>query len=327
MAMCDVIDVTVLERELDDDTQQIFFYHDKHVKTSKCDEQFEIFKEKIESGNFKFLLENPIADHEKTELLHKIKNYLNVDAEKRFVDQGLIYFLAKEDFGYKAPTNVDSLRCPRLIDCLEALMAEYSCFDEKNSKLHYKQEPEILKEIIDEIEVLITDEAIEEWAKCWDEARNKVEKLLKKSNSNREWLEENRKGIEDLMTVTKQVADFYKNFEYGSIENWKACFNLHNETKEMFDSVNLSLEKAKEKKVNRHGWNDGVEFESLIEFLDEGFSKNIVIVAGRNHIKRLIKILRDQEFSENEELSLAEKIKFDLPQTSTTNKENGESPA
>jgi hypothetical protein len=325
----DIVDITVLERDLCEGEQQIFFYHDKHEKTPQCDAQLELFKKIITSGEFKFLLENPIGDSEKTKLIWEIKGYLNEDAEKTFVDQGLIYLLAKEDFGSNAPIDIDTLRCPELINCLESLIAHYRCIGNRDLyfKLLYKDEPEILEEIIDEIKATLTDEKIEEWVQRWDEAREKVEKLLKKNENNRQWLEENRVGIKWLAVALKQVAELFKNFEFNSIENLKARVILYNETQEMFDTVNLSLEEAKNDKLNRHGWNNGVEFESLIEFLDERYSTKIAIVAGTNHLKRLIKILINQEFTENEDLSLEEKTKFDLLKTSTTKKESGENSA
>jgi hypothetical protein len=329
VAKSDIVDITILEKDLSDGTQQIFFYHDEHVKTPQCDVQLQLFKKIIESGEFKFLLENPIGDKEKTELLRKIKGYLNQDLDEILTKKGLIYLLAKEDFGSNAPIDIDTLRCPELINCLESLMAEYSYIDNSDLyfKLYDKCDPEIIEEIADEIQAALSDDKIEEWVQRWNETRDKVEKLLKKNENNHQWLEENKVGIKGLIIALKAVAELFKNFEFNSTDNCEVRFYLNNETQKMFKTVNLSLEEAKDQKLNRHGWNDGIEFESLIEFLDEGYSKNIAIVAGANHLKRLIKILKDQEFTENEELTLEEKIKFDLPQTPIVNNEKGEIPA
>jgi hypothetical protein len=306
---CDIIeDITVLEKEVDGGTQQVTFYYDVHARTLKHDEQLDFFVKAIESGEV-FYLENPFADKEQKTLCDEVQQCLGQNVKQKAFEFGLICSLSSFDFKSKAPETVDSLRgVPSVESILTLLLSKNkSLFDDI-----FISKKDNAKEIRKAILNLFSDESIKTLSENWENAIKKVELLLAEDIENKAWIAEVRAGIVDLISSYKKVGNCLKNNEYDQWQNDLAFKSLYRETVSMFDSMYLSIEKAKENKLNRNGWNDGVDLESLIKILEKKEVYDISFIIGAVHAKRLVKTLKGTGFSSNEELCDVAKKEFSL---------------
>ena len=311
VAQCDIIEeIAVLERKVDSGTQQVTFYYDVHARTLKHDEQLDFFVKAIESGDV-FYLENPFTDKEEKTLCDEVQRLVGKDVKRDTFGFELICSLAAHNFKSKAPETVDSLRKVKSVESVLELL--YS--DLKNQKLFisvFISKEDNYKEIRKDILGLFSDESIKTFSESWEKAIKKVELLLTEDIESKAWIAEVRAGVADLISSYKEVESCFKNNEYDFWKNFEAFKSLHIETFSMFDSMYLSIEEAKEKKLNRNGWNDGVDLESLIKILEKKEVYDISFIVGAVHAKRLVKRLEGTGFSKNEELESATKKKFDL---------------